>query len=74
MIIDHPSAVELRQSEALDVWVWPGADTIESELPDVLVAVNCQAEGVDLWDGWGGQGVIDVDCGAIFNDCAELLY
>lgn len=73
LVVDQTGTVELDQGEALDVLVRARSDAVEAPLPDELVAVDGQAEGVDLWDGRCGEGVGDVCCFAGFDDVAELV-
>lgn len=54
LVVDQTGTVELDQGEALDVFVGAWSDAVEAPLPDELVAVDGQAEGVDLWDGRRG--------------------
>lgn len=73
LVVDQTGAVELGQGEALNVCIDRFANSIKSPLPDKLVAVDCQTDGINLWDCWCGEGVVDICCFVGFDNVAELL-
>lgn len=67
--------VNLDQDEAVDT-VGSGWATNSDKLPlpEDMGAVVEDSERVDYWDGWCGEGVVDVCCAIWFDEGSELEW
>lgn len=72
LVVDQSGSVQSSQCEAIDPGIWTLTYSVETPLPDVLVAVDRQTKCVDLRDWWGGGCVGDIGCAAIFDLSAKL--